>query len=97
MLTLEEAIKHCEEKAEEQKKKGELADAYNLESESCYECAKEHEQLAIWLKELKDYRLRFGENQCSKCKYRNEVAYAYPCAECAYAHDVLFEEKESEE
>lgn len=55
-MTLDEAIRHCEEKAKEQKKKGELADAYNLESENCYECAREHEQLAEWLKELKEFR-----------------------------------------
>lgn len=97
MLTLEEAIKHCEEKAKElncQIEKGEIRTSDILD---CFECANEHLQLAEWLKELKDFRLRFGENQCSKCKFRYEVAYAYPCAECAYSHDVLFEEKESEE
>ena len=40
-MSLEEAIKHCEEKAKEL---------------SCSECAKQHLQLAIWLKELLDYK-----------------------------------------
>ena len=41
-MTLDEAIKHAEEKA----KLG------------CSECAKEHRELAAWLKELKWYRER---------------------------------------
>lgn len=45
MLTLEEAIKHCEEVAER-------------EGKTCNgaECAEEHLQLAEWLKELRAYR-----------------------------------------
>lgn len=39
-MTLDQAIKHCEEKAE-------CKDS---------ECSKEHAQLAEWLKELKYYR-----------------------------------------
>jgi protein-disulfide isomerase len=51
MLNLDEAIKHCEEVAEEQEKMGER----NYDDD-CLECAKEHRQLAEWLKELKAYR-----------------------------------------
>lgn len=40
-MTLDEAIKHAEEKAEE------------IE---CKKCANEHKQLSEWLKELKKYR-----------------------------------------
>lgn len=49
--SLEEAIKHCEEVTEEHTK-------YNFYGgyESCDECAKEHRQLAEWLKKLKAYR-----------------------------------------
>lgn len=48
-MTLDEAIKHCLEVAEEHTK-------YNSFGgfESCDECAKEHRQLAEWLMELKD-------------------------------------------
>lgn len=53
---LDEAIKHCKEKAEEKRKDYERACAYNLPSEGCLECAKEHEQLAEWLTELKERR-----------------------------------------
>ena len=40
-MSLEDAIKHAEDKAKEL---------------GCCECAEEHKQLAEWLKELKDLR-----------------------------------------
>lgn len=57
-MTLDEAIKHCEEVAE---KKEEDASWFwdkegNPNYENCVECASEHRQLAEWLKELKAYR-----------------------------------------
>jgi hypothetical protein len=39
-MTLDEAIIHCEEMAKT----------------TCAKCGKEHQQLANWLKELKQYR-----------------------------------------
>lgn len=42
-MTREEAIKHCEEVA-------------NDRAGCCEDCAEEHRQLACWLKELKQYR-----------------------------------------
>ena len=50
-MTIDEAIQHAEEVAEEHAK-------YNRYGgfESCDECAKEHRQLAEWLKELKQLR-----------------------------------------
>ena len=57
MLTLDEAIKHCEEVAEEQDKKVPYKiyddDEWTEEQENCHKCAEEHRQLAEWLKELK--------------------------------------------
>jgi hypothetical protein len=44
MMDLDSAIQHCKEQVQEQAKKG------------CYSCAEEHQQLAEWLKELKEYR-----------------------------------------
>jgi hypothetical protein len=50
-MTLDEAIKHCLEKAEEEKRKLlKVGDIY-----ACSKCAEEHEQLAEWLEELKEY------------------------------------------
>lgn len=54
MKTLDEAIKHCEEVAEENEKNAKSIN--NIYKKSCLECAKEHRQLAEWLKELKTHR-----------------------------------------
>lgn len=56
MLTLEEAIKHCHEKAEEIRKANEELPTDCKLSEDLCECADEHEQLAGWLTELKERR-----------------------------------------
>ena len=53
MITIEEAIKHCEEVAEkycEKVEEGLTADDF------CDSCASEHRQLAEWLRELKKDR-----------------------------------------
>ena len=58
-MTIEEAIKHCEEVAEEQEQKYKewKGDYSHLKKiDSCLECASEHRQLAEWLKELKELR-----------------------------------------
>lgn len=57
MLSLEEAITHCIEVAEEN------------EDQSCKECAKEHRQLAEWLTELKLYRETLIGRPCEVCKF----------------------------
>lgn len=67
MMTLDEAIKHCKEKAKELRIEAEQVrdigevisnpkQPYNEPVKNCLECAKEHEQLAEWLKELKERR-----------------------------------------
>lgn len=48
MMDLDSAIQHCKEQVQEQAKKG------------CYRCAEEHQQLAEWLKELKEYKEQRG-------------------------------------
>lgn len=59
-MTIDEAINHAEEVAEEKE-----SEAQNLryskldwryEADKCFECANEHRQLAEWLKELKQLR-----------------------------------------
>lgn len=90
MLTLDEAILHCEEKAKELraqpfKEKMDIEDIAD-----CKECAEEHEQLANWLKELKTLRDVHGK------VYRNEhcdragkcIDYiGYHCAGCNNAKE----------
>lgn len=100
-MTLDEAIKHCEEKAKELRTEAEqLRDIgevisspkqpYNEPVKNCLECAREHEQLAEWLKELKTLR-----DVHSKV-YRNEhcdragkcIDYiGYHCAGCSNAKE----------
>lgn len=78
-MTLEEAIKHCNEVAEKNEKKGKMIQnnfsklrrEQKQEIDSCLECASEHRRLAKWLLELKNYQrgierikeLRDGFNQ----------------------------------
>lgn len=57
MMSLEDAIKHCEEVAEENEIQAEaLADFDGSVELQCLECANEHRQLAEWLRELMGYR-----------------------------------------
>ena len=61
-MTLDEAIIHCEEVAEEQDMKAGFEtdnQTYimsEMERKKCRECATEHRQLAEWLKELREYK-----------------------------------------
>lgn len=58
-MTLEEAIKHCREKAKELSDKAYSEWGKSMTEEEAYdcnECAREHEQLAEWLEELKERR-----------------------------------------
>ena len=75
MLTLEEAIKHCEEVAERLEGK----DGYAYTDSTCDECAKEHRQLAEWLKELEGYR---DGCHCDTCKYLDKNIKNRPCGYC---------------
>ena len=54
MMTLEEAIIHCE-------------DVANDRAGCCEDCAEEHRQLAEWLKELRAYRIRKEESEKVRC------------------------------
>lgn len=87
MLSLESAIKHCEEVAELNE---ECARIYNEQSDtmasySCKECASEHRQLAEWLRELKKWRaLRDSINMlcdvdCEYPQYRESGTMCDAC------------------
>lgn len=56
MKSIEEAIKHYEKVAEDQEWMANHYDDDSMGKEMCLECAKEHRQLAKWLKELKSLR-----------------------------------------
>lgn len=93
-MTLDEAIKHAEEVAEDKETRAKecivkansnnewLFDyevrKLNEESVSCAECAAEHRQLAEWLKELKRYK---EQGPCAFCKH-NTFEESAPCFRC---------------
>lgn len=63
-MTIDEAIRHCEEVAEQNEKKAEYRprmDYYDeIESRTdCLECAAEHRQIVEYLTELKELRVKF--------------------------------------
>jgi hypothetical protein len=92
-MTLEEAILHAEEvaEAEEQKYKDWKGDYAHLKKiDSCLECAKEHLQLAEWLKELK--HRRSYENGCQYCKYKFRSDEDEPCIICSHNYTDKFKD-----
>ena len=80
MMTLDEAIQHCYEKVEEEKKAYEMAVALNIPSEGCLECALEHEQLADWLTKLKKVQ--------DICEHWNDNSSSFVSA-CNAFEDIL--------
>lgn len=92
-MTLDEAIKHCEEVAEEKESicnvienKGETwTDSGKNYYDICKKCASEHRQLAEWLKELKKWRaLRDSINMlcdvdCEYPQYRESGTMCNAC------------------
>ena len=100
-MTLDEAIIHAREVAENVRYNAYTFTESDLLKEECrkakaecLECAKEHEQLADWLEELKDYRE--GKRTCENCKHQNKAEDQYPCSICRCNHPNMFEwEKEN--
>ena len=63
-MTLQEAISHALERA----------------TQDCSECAKEHEQLANWLIELRDIKMNKPMiRHCYNCKYYSSYILNYNC------------------
>lgn len=63
-LTLDEAIKHCLETAEQLEERANIpykVEDSELQDNACKECAADHRQLAEWLMELKDLRAEQNE------------------------------------
>ena len=78
-LTIDEAIEHAKEVAQEKYNEGFLCHANpNDENlDGCIKCAKEHEQLAEWLEELKEYKRLEEQGLLLKlpCKVGDTVYY----------------------
>ena len=61
MLTIDEAIKHCNEQVELLQRKADYTVFYNTDDkDQCIECANDHRQLAEWLTELQQWRRVYG-------------------------------------
>lgn len=67
-MTLDEAIAHAREVAEEQRKSCDLAWVWD-NPDNIKKCAEEHDQLADWLEELKFLRQWKSDIMDSFCKY----------------------------
>ena len=73
-MSIDEAIAHAREVASEQKRRSGICVQNNSECDkfsACLKCSEEHEQLADWLGELKDYR----ENQHRSLRHMYEKGY----------------------
>ena len=93
-MTLDEAIEHAKEKTEEQKKQGSICcDSLEdtIRAEKCLECAREHEQLAEWLEELKERREAQEHDFCQECAYENTQV----CKKCNILKPNMFKQKEN--
>ena len=71
-MTIDEAIKHCEEVTDSMKKEAtRYIDSDGLENDQrdkYIECASDHRQLAAWLRELKELRNSVGGVKLSNMK-----------------------------
>ena len=92
MLSLDEAIKHCEEVAEKNEGMCRVEDAMGLGllNAEMMKCASEHRQLAEWLRELK--QRRNNENGCQYCKYKVRSDEDEPCVICSHNYTSKFKD-----
>lgn len=78
-MTIQEAINHAKEVAEEKYKEGFLcyANSGDVENDKkndeCVKCAKEHEQLAKWLEKLQQYRVIGTVEECQEARERQRA------------------------
>ena len=72
-MNLDEAIKHCEEVADEKEKEGKLLCQSESASMGCLTCAEEHRQLAEWLRDYK--RLKEQEPTVTSTNNSGEMYY----------------------
>lgn len=73
MLSLDEMIKHYEKVAEDQEWMANHYDDDSMGKEMCLECAKEHRQIAEWLRELKAYEEAREEIGCLPIVWKEDA------------------------
>ena len=106
-MTIDEEIKYCEEIAQEYERHlkvyeniNEDRSLFKEEENNCKECAKEHRQLAEWLKELKSLK---EKDEVKAVRYEGDgyadgtmvVDYAF-CPNCDHETEVDSENWECE-
>ena len=76
-MKLDEAIVHAREVAERNRNqyKNCHSDRTDIRHQTCEECAKEHDQLAEWLEELKQYRAIGTVEECKNSVLKILEAY----------------------
>lgn len=101
-MTLDEAIKHAEEVAEEQENKFSTSGEYLGNNADCKKCAEEHRQLAEW---LKDYKRLLDQQPITSTNNDEPITVIYPtivCDDAIRREDALkliydFKEKHTED
>lgn len=85
-MNLDEAIKHCNEKAEEQRSKAVryLNGGYSdqIDGKSCLNCAREHEQLVEWLTDYKRLKALEEQEPTGEWKITDSYPHKVYCTNC---------------
>jgi len=90
MMTLDEAIKHCEEVAEKNEEMCRIEElmGLGLQNAEMMKCAREHKQLAEWLKDYKRLKEKESKRKVGEwIKNNNDYFDWYECSECGYGSE----------
>ena len=91
-MTLDEAIVHAREVASEQKRRSGACVQNDSECDkfsTCLKCAEEHEQLAKWLEELKEYRAIGTPEECRAAVEKQKAKKPIPIDHEKYMDTVI--------
>lgn len=82
-MTLDEAIKHCEEVVARYEKQAANSMSKEGKEYNC-SCASDHRQLAEWLRELKEAKrlLRLAVDEFKKLEDDRECRFNFLCEKC---------------
>ena len=90
-MTIDEAIAHAREVAEKNRNFDVIPEKVMATSTfkyNCLKCAEEHEQLAEWLEELKQYRAIGTPEECRAAMEKQKEMIAYcdenDCSDCPF-------------
>ena len=101
-LTLDEAIKHCLETAEQLEERANIpykVEDSELQDNACRECAADHRQLAEWLTELKEAKrlLKLALNDFETIESNLEYdehcvikTHSIRCDECPLSAETIY-------